>query len=100
MEAIRDDNFRADYRIPEKFRADKEVYIGSGFDRGHLVASANQIETQLQNSETFLLSNMCPQVPEFNNGIWRRLEQAVRDLDRDPKVFETYVISGPLFYFD
>jgi len=43
---------------------------------------------------------MCPQVPEFNNGIWRRLEQAVRDLDRDPKVFETYVISGPLFYFD
>ena len=96
----RADNFRSDYRIPEKFRADKEVYENSGFDRGHLVASANQLETQLQNSETFLLSNMCPQVHDFNNGIWKRLEKAIRKLDSDEKVFETYVISGPIFYFD
>jgi endonuclease G len=96
----RKDHFRSDYRIPEKFRADKEVYVNSGFDRGHLVASANQIETEIQNSETFLLSNMCPQVPEFNSGVWKKLEQAVRHLDSNEKVFETYVISGPLFYFD
>jgi endonuclease G len=96
----RADNFRSDYRIPERFRADKEVYENSGFHRGHLVASANQIETAIQNSETFLLSNMCPQVPEFNSGIWKRLEEAVRILDSNKKVFETYVISGPLFFFD
>ena len=99
-EIERKDYFRSDYRIPELFRADKDVYEGSGFHRGHLVASTNQIETKIQNSETFLLSNMCPQAPNFNSGIWKRLEEAVRQLDRDDKVFETYVISGPLFYFD
>ena len=99
-DAIRKDVFRSDYRIPERFRADKEVYEGSGFNRGHLVASANQLETQLQNSETFLLSNMCPQKPRFNSGIWSRLEDAVRKLDSQKNIFETYVISGPIFYFD
>ncbi len=94
------DNFRPDYRVPEMFRADLDVYAGSGYDRGHLVSSANQIETNIQNSETFLLSNMSPQKPKFNRGIWKSLEEAVRRLDRKEKVFETYVITGPLFYFD
>lgn len=94
------DNFRPDYRVPEKFRADLDVYEGSGYDRGHLVSSANQIEVDIQNSETFLLSNMAPQKPNFNRGVWKKLEQAVRDLDRKKKVFETYVITGPLFFFD
>lgn len=94
------DNFRPDYRIPERFRADLNVYEKSGFDRGHLVSSANQIELTIQNSETFLLSNMCPQKPMFNRGIWKRLEEAVRVLNSKSKVFETYVITGPLFYFD
>ena len=96
----RKDKFRSDYRIPEGFRADKEVYENSGFNRGHLVASANQIETDIQNSETFLLSNMSPQKPEFNSGIWKTLEEEVRKLNSKSNVFETYVISGPLFLFD
>ncbi|TCK66919.1 endonuclease G [Winogradskyella wandonensis] len=93
-------NFRPDYRIPERFRADLDVYEDSGYDRGHLVSSANQIEVDIQNSETFLLSNMAPQRPMFNRGIWKRLEEAVRVLDSSKKVFETYVITGPLFFFD
>lgn len=94
------DNFRPDYRIPDRFRADLKVYEKSGFDRGHLVSSANQIGTEIQNSETFLLSNMCPQAPGFNRKIWRNLESAVRELDSNKKILETYVITGPLFYFD
>jgi len=94
------DNFRPDYRIPEMFRADLVDYTGSGYDRGHLVASANQRETELQNSETFLLSNMSPQRSQFNRGIWRELETAVRNLDAKSKILETYVICGPIFYFD
>ncbi len=95
----RADNFRPDYRVPEIFRADLADYENSGFDRGHLVASANQVETELQNSETFLLSNMSPQEPKFNRKIWKKLEKAVRDLDKHPDVFETYVICGPIFDF-
>jgi len=96
----RADNFRPDYRVPEMYRADLADYKGSGYDRGHLVSSANQKETEIQNSETFLLSNMSPQVPNFNRQIWKRLEEAVRALNDNKRVLETYVISGPIFYFD
>ena len=94
------DNFREDFRIPTNFRANLRDYRGSGYDRGHLVASANKNEALLQNRETFLLSNMSPQKPQFNRGVWRKLESAVRILDSDPDIWETYVICGPVFYFD
>ena len=94
------DNFRPDFRIPTMFRADLVDYEGSGFDRGHLIASANQRETELQNSETFLLSNMSPQAPQFNRSIWKDLEAEVRRLDAKKRILETYVICGPVFYFD
>lgn len=96
----RADNFRPDYRVPEMFRADLADYKSSGYDRGHLVASANQRETEIQNSETFLLSNMSPQEPKFNRYIWKSLEEAVRQLDAQESILETYVICGPIFFFD
>jgi endonuclease G len=92
-------NFRPDFRIPKRFRADLSDYFGSGFDRGHLVASANQNDENIQNSETFLLSNMSPQTPSFNRQKWRQLESSVRELDSKPDVLETYVITGPIFDF-
>lgn len=96
----REDPFRPDYRIPEMFRADLEDYSKSGLDRGHLVASANHREDELINSETFLLSNMSPQRPEFNRNVWGDLEAEVRELNKKPKILETYVICGPIFHFD
>lgn len=93
------DNFRPDYRIPEMFRADLIDYEKSGYDRGHLVASANKSETELQNSETFLLSNMSPQHPDCNRRLWKDLETAVRELDAKKSIFETFVICGPIFDF-
>jgi len=96
----RSDNFRPDYRIPEMFRVDLQDYSNSGHDRGHLVASADQRSVKLQNSETFLLSNMSPQKPNFNRQMWKKLEEAVRALNGKEKIFETYVICGPIFYFD
>jgi endonuclease G len=93
------DNFRADTRIPKRFRAGLKAYVGSGFDRGHLVASANQDLQDIQNSETFLLSNMSPQRPQFNRGIWRELEEEIRVLDGRASTLETYVLTCPVFYF-
>ena len=98
-EAERLNNFRPDYRVPKRFRADLSDYSGSGYDRGHLVASANQFNEDIQNSETFLLSNMSPQTPQFNRNKWRELETAVRGLNDKPSVLETYVITGPIFDF-
>lgn len=100
METVdRLNNFRPDFRIPKIFRADLSDYRYSGFDRGHLVASANLNDEKIQNSETFLLSNMSPQRPAFNRVKWKSLERAVRDLDAQEKVLETYVITGPIFDF-
>jgi endonuclease G len=93
-------NFRADIRIPRGFRAGLKAYKDSGYNRGHLVASANQDELELQNSETFLLSNMSPQKPRFNQDMWRKLEEAVRTLNAQSDIFETYVLTAPVFYFN
>lgn len=98
-EVDRLNNFRAEARVPPRFRAGLGAYRGSGFDRGHLVSSANQINgLPIHNSETFLLSNMSPQVPKFNQGIWSRLEKAVRELDAKNETLETYVLTCPVFY--
>jgi endonuclease G len=96
----RRESFRADVRIPRRFRAGLNVYKNSGFDRGHLVASANQDERDVQNLETFLLSNMSPQHPKLNQGMWRELETAIRTLDNQAEILETYVLTAPVFYFD
>ncbi|WP_340066002.1 DNA/RNA non-specific endonuclease [Ascidiimonas aurantiaca] len=99
-EADRMNNFRADVRIPRRFRAGLKAYRASGYDRGHLVASANNDILEIQNSETFLLSNMSPQTPHFNRRIWRELEEAIRTLNNKQNVLETYVLTCPVFYFD
>lgn len=45
-------------------------------------------------SETFYMSNMSPQVPMFNRGIWKELEEHVRNRARKEKL---YVVTGPIF---
>ena len=99
-EAQRMNNFRADIRIPQRFRAGLNPYRGSGYDRGHLVASANNDILEIQNSETFLMSNMSPQKPNFNRQIWKDLEEATRTLNNQDNILETYVLTCPIFYFD
>ena len=94
------DNFRADVRIPRRFRASLAAYKKRGFDRGHLVASANANLRSIENSETFLLSNMSPQTASFNRQIWRKLEEAVRELNGRDSVLEVYVMNCPFFDFD
>lgn len=44
--------------------------------------------------ESFLLSNISPQYPSFNRGIWRQLEEKVRQwaIEKD----SLYVITGPV----
>ena len=95
----RENHFRADLRIPKRFRASLKAYKHSGYDRGHLVASANQTELKLQNSETFLLSNMSPQHKDLNRRMWADLEKAIRKLDENEDTLETYVLTCPIFDF-
>ncbi len=97
--SVRADSFRPDFRVPEQWRVDLEDYVKSGYDRGHLISSADRRATDIANSETFLMSNMAPQKPGFNRGIWKELETAVRSLASRDEVLEVYTICGPLFHF-
>ncbi len=90
----RTDNFRSDTSIVTG-SASLADYRGSGFDRGHLAPAGDMKWDQLAMSQSFLMSNMSPQLPAFNRGIWRKLETEVRNwaLEKD----SLYVITGPLF---
>jgi len=90
----RTDDFRADTSISSG-SATPADYRGSGFDRGHLAPAADMQWDELAMSQSFLMSNMSPQTPAFNRGIWRRLETAVRKwaVEKD----SIYVITGPIF---
>ncbi len=75
----RTNNFREDPYIREG-SATLDDYRGSGFDRGHLAPAADMAFSTIAMSESFYLSNMSPQAPSFNRGIWKKLESYVRKL--------------------
>lgn len=53
-------------------------YKNSGYDRGHLCPAGDRKYSQQAHDETFLTSNISPQINSFNAGIWNTLEQKVR----------------------
>ena len=73
----RKDRFRSDPNIKTK-SASLADYKGSGYDRGHLVPAADMKWSKEVMSESFFMSNMSPQKPGFNRGIWKKLETLVR----------------------
>ena len=73
----RTNNFRPDSSVPTK-SAQLADYKGSGFDRGHLAPAGDMEFNQTAVSESFYMSNMSPQRPGFNRGIWKSLESLVR----------------------
>jgi endonuclease G len=70
-------------------------YQKSGYDRGHLAPAADMgysMETMVQ---SFFYSNMSPQLPRFNRGVWKKLEMQVRNWA--VKYDSLYVVTGPIF---
>jgi endonuclease G len=77
----RQDDFRPDGVLPAgTYQVTPTDYRGSGYDRGHIVPSADRNRTEADNSATFLMTNIIPQAPENNRGPWRELENYIRDL--------------------
>jgi endonuclease G len=69
-------------------------YRGSGYDRGHLAPAADMAWSKLAMDESFYYSNMSPQSPSFNRGIWKKLESQVRNW---ALLYDSiYVITGPV----
>ncbi len=92
----RSDDFRPDPDLEPGARSELKDYKGSGFDRGHMAPAAVFKWSERAMSESFLLSNMAPQVGVgFNRGIWAALEEKARDwaISRG----ELYVVAGPIY---
>ncbi|MAZ58733.1 MAG: DNA/RNA endonuclease [Flavobacteriales bacterium] len=87
---------RNDFRRDDKIStgsASLEDYKRSGYDRGHLVPAADMSFNTTAMSESFYMSNMSPQAPSFNRGVWKVLESLVRKWGQRTNLF---VISGPV----
>lgn len=95
---------RPPVRRSNVFQADPEVrsrpvrprdYTRTGYDRGHLVPAADMTYCAETMEHSFFMTNISPQLPGCNRGIWKRLESQVRRWAlRERKL---YVITGPVF---
>lgn len=92
-EIERSDNFKTDPFVTTG-SAELEDYRGSGYDRGHLAPAADMKWSEEAMNESFYMSNMSPQEPGFNRGIWKELETWVRE--QAEKNYEIYIVTGPV----
>lgn len=74
----RTDAWGIDLELPESMRTDNSYHTSDGFDRGHLCASEDRQYSKEANEQTFLYSNMTPQLNAFNGGFWMKLEARVQ----------------------
>lgn len=93
--AARGNDFREDPAIPAQHRATLADYTASGYDRGHMAPAADFTYSTQVMSESFFLSNMMPQNPGNNRGIWKYLEEQTRALA--VKYGDVYVITGTVY---
>lgn len=89
----RTDRFLPDPKVSTATATDSD-YRGSGYDRGHLAPAADMGWSANSMAESFYFSNISPQKPDFNRGIWKKLEELVRiwAIEYD----SIYVVTGPV----
>lgn len=90
-EEERTDNFREDPLVRTK-SAIPDDYKKTNFDRGHLCPAGDMAWNEVTMSESFFMSNMSPQEPKFNRGIWKKLEGEVREWAK--KNEEIYIVTA------
>ena len=79
------DSKDAENRANYKFERDHDVkgcpdwweYKESGYTRGHMAPAMDMRWDKTAMEQCFLMTNICPQVEEMNDGEWRHVEEAV-----------------------
>lgn len=92
VKVARTDDFRADKRISDS--PTPADYTNSGYDRGHMVPAADADDPK-EMSDTFLMTNMTPQLPSVNRTAWRLLEDRVRSVPFKWVVTGAYYSKNP-----
>ena len=89
----REDNFKKDPDLGDDSPS-ASSYQGSGYDRGHMIPAGDVKWSEAAMEESFLMSNVVPQLPSLNRGPWKALEEAVRELAE--KEGALIIITGPV----
>jgi DNA/RNA endonuclease G (NUC1) len=93
--APRQDDFRPDSTLPLGwYQVTNADYTSSGYDRGHMCPSGDRTNSVENNSATFLMTNIVPQLPANNQGPWEDFENYCRTLAGQGH--EIYIFSGPV----
>ncbi|MBP5716638.1 MAG: DNA/RNA non-specific endonuclease [Bacteroidales bacterium] len=88
------DAFQDDPELSAKYYIGYNGF-GSGYDRGHLCASNDRLVSEEANRQTFYMTNMSPQLSQFNQEYWVEYEQYVQNLGRSTTFSDTlYVVKG------
>jgi endonuclease G len=102
-ESVSADQLRGHLARSNRFKADPDLqgpraypedYLGSGYDRGHQAPAGNQTLDPDLKQQTFFMSNMAPQRPSLNRGIWKLLEDKTRAWVRE--YGHAYEWTGPI----
>jgi endonuclease G len=103
-EAQRKNNFHADTDVDPLIDGkgpQKADYSKSGYDQGHQAPAGDFKSSQDMTDQSFLLTNMGPQVGVgFNRNIWKQLETDVRGWILCGGRKELYVVTGPVYNDD
>jgi endonuclease G len=91
----RSNSFKVDREVSTQYRSALNDYKHSGYDRGHMAPAATMDFSKKSMQESFLLSNMTPQLPGLNRQGWRYLEEYIRTWAEQRS--ELYVVTGALF---
>lgn len=104
----RTNDFRPDSLIPTGSAVEADYFLkylqpdstykydGFGYDRGHLAPSADFRWSYKALSESYLYSNMSPQVDSFNRGIWGDIEDKLREYVLLNQGTTLVVLTGPV----
>jgi DNA/RNA endonuclease G (NUC1) len=90
--------FSPDPRVEASFQVNTHYWTDTGYDRGHMapnwgVSICYGREAQV---ETFLLTNVVPQSPALNRGLWDTLEKIISN-DYANRFGQVWVVCGPIF---
>ena len=79
-------------------RATPADYYNSRYDRGHMCPAGDNKWDQKAMTQTFLLTNICPQNHGLNKYEWNDVEMLCRDWARKYEAVD--VVCGPIYYKD
>ena len=88
------DPFQPDPDLDQSVRTELSEYSGISYQRGHICASGDRLNSKEANEQTFYLSNIMPQSRALNTGVWESMESQLRSWNTQKFRETLYVVKG------